>query len=132
MAYNQIEGLLYIGSYDKTVKVWKLSEMKCIESFIAHQENINDLIINPQNCYIFTCSSDRTVKMWLKIYEENSHTPIKVFSLKIYPFHALALSITQKSFLYAGSSNGCINFSVQENSLQYNHGGVLDLPYFVL
>lgn len=65
MAYYNVEGILYTGSFDRTVKVWKVNEKKCVDSFMAHGGNINDMVVNQQNGYLFTCSSDGTVKMWL-------------------------------------------------------------------
>ncbi|XP_019102768.2 zinc finger CCCH domain-containing protein 62 isoform X2 [Beta vulgaris subsp. vulgaris] len=41
-------------------------------------------------------------------------------------------SPSQRSFLYSGSSDGCINFWVQEMSTHYNHGGVLEGHQFAV
>ncbi|KMT18029.1 hypothetical protein BVRB_2g032230 [Beta vulgaris subsp. vulgaris] len=127
MAYYLVEGILYTGSFDRTVKAWRLNEKKCVDSFIAHGSNVNDMVVNQQNGYLFTCSSDGTVKMWLRVYGENSHALIKVLCFHTYPIYALALNVSpsQKSFLYSGSSDGCINFWVQELSCRYNHAGLL-------
>ncbi|CAO2825973.1 unnamed protein product [Amaranthus hypochondriacus] len=134
MAYYHVEGLLYTGSYDKTIKAWKLYDKKCIDSFVAHGDHINDMVVNQQNGYLFTCSSDGTVKMWLRVYGESCHVLIKVFSFHTYPIYALALGMSQsqRSFLYSGSSDGCINFWVQEISTHYNHGGVLEGHQFAV
>jgi WD40 repeat protein len=37
LAYDANDDLLYSASCDKTVKVWKLSEAKCIETIEAHK-----------------------------------------------------------------------------------------------
>lgn len=35
------EGILYSGSWDKTVKVWRLSDLRCLESINAHDDAVN-------------------------------------------------------------------------------------------
>ncbi|KNA17474.1 hypothetical protein SOVF_079520 [Spinacia oleracea] len=134
MAYYHVEGILYTGSFDKTIKAWKLCAKKCLDSFVGHGDHINDMVVNQQSGYLFTCSSDGTVKMWLRVYGETSHVLVKVFSFHTYPIYALALgmSSSQRSFLYSGSSDGCINFWVQEMSTHYNHGGVLEGHQFAV
>ncbi|XP_021726178.1 protein JINGUBANG-like [Chenopodium quinoa] len=127
MAYYHVEGILYTGSFDRTVKAWRVNEKKCVDSFIAHGGNINDMVVNQQNGYLITCSSDGTVKMWLRVYGENSHALIRVLVFHAYPFHALAFSVavSNKSFLYSGSTDGTINYWEQEISCRYTHGGFL-------
>lgn len=127
MAYYHVEGILYTGSFDKTVKAWRLNVRKCIDSFIAHADNIHDMVINQQNGYLFTCSSDGTVKMWLRVYGETSHALIKVLKCHTHPIYALALNVvspsqSQNSYLYSGSFDGCINFWEQDVSCQYTQG----------
>ena len=127
MAYYHIEGILYTGSFDKTIKAWRLVERKCIDSFIGHSNKINDMVINQQNGYLFTCSSDGTVKMWLRVYGETSHALIKVLIFHTSPINALTLSTSpsqnHNSFLYSGSFDGSIKFWEQEMiiSSQYNN-----------
>ncbi|KAI5071980.1 hypothetical protein GOP47_0014231 [Adiantum capillus-veneris] len=67
------EPLLYSASWDKTFKVWSLSNFKCIESVAAHDDAINAIALG--SCYdaatanqqlAFTASSDGTVKAWAK------------------------------------------------------------------
>ncbi|KAJ6392847.1 hypothetical protein OIU77_022348 [Salix suchowensis] len=36
-------GLVYSGSWDKTLKVWRISDLKCLESIKAHDDAINGL-----------------------------------------------------------------------------------------
>ena len=61
--------LLYSGSWDKTVKVWKLSKMKCIQSIKAHDDAVNAMMIGRENGILYTASADKTVKGWKKIGE---------------------------------------------------------------
>ncbi|CAO2816813.1 unnamed protein product [Amaranthus hypochondriacus] len=132
MAYYHIEGILYSGSFDRTIKAWSINDKKCIDTFIAHGGNVNDMVINQLNGYLFSCSSDGTVKIWLRVYGETSHTLIKVLCFLGNPIHALAISMSQlqKCFLYSGSSDGSINFWEQQLSYRYNHRGVLQEHQF--
>lgn len=40
------KGVLYSGSWDKTIKVWRLSDLKCIESLSAHIDAVNALAVD--------------------------------------------------------------------------------------
>ncbi|KAK9683758.1 hypothetical protein RND81_10G162800 [Saponaria officinalis] len=136
MAFNHAENILYTGSWDKTVKAWCLNSKKCIDSFAAHSDNINNMVIN-QDGFIFTCSSDGTVKMWNKVCGENFHTLAMTLTFLSYPIYALALtdnstSQAQRGLLYAGSSDGCINVYEQQNTGQYNHEGCIQGHQFAV
>ncbi|KAH7293116.1 hypothetical protein KP509_28G012700 [Ceratopteris richardii] len=55
--------ILYSASWDRTIKVWKLSGWKCVESFRAHDDAINALLVGPDG-FLYTASSDTKVKEW--------------------------------------------------------------------
>ncbi|XP_074276494.1 protein JINGUBANG-like [Silene latifolia] len=134
MAFNHADGILYTGSWDKTVKAWSLNDRKCIDSFAAHADNINDMVINHDG-FIFTCSSDGTVKMWNKVSGENFHTLTMTLTFHSYPIYALVLSDasqSERSLLYAGSSDGCINVYEQQISGRYNHEGSIQGHQFAV
>ncbi|KDP34185.1 hypothetical protein JCGZ_07756 [Jatropha curcas] len=127
MAYYHAEGLLYTGSYDKTVKVWRVSDKKCVDSFLAHEDYVNAILVNQDDGYVFTCSLDGSVKIWRRVYGENSHTLTMILKFQRSPVNALAISSTfSNCFLYSGSSDGMINFWEKERfSGRFNHGGFL-------
>ncbi|XP_015885193.3 protein JINGUBANG [Ziziphus jujuba] len=127
LAYYHAEGLLYTGSHDRTVKAWKISTMKCVDTFLAHEEKINALVINQEDGCVFTCSSDCSVKIWRRLYRENSHTLTMTLKFQPCSVNSIALSCSRNSwFLYSGSSDGNINFWEKEMmSCRYNHGGFL-------
>ncbi|VAI21684.1 unnamed protein product [Triticum turgidum subsp. durum] len=59
------QGLLYSGSWDRTFKVWRISDSKCLESVVAHDDNVN-AIVAAYDGLVFTGSADGTVKTLLK------------------------------------------------------------------
>ena len=127
MAYYHAGGILYTGSWDKTVRAWSTREGKCVDTFVAHGDNVNGMAINQEHGFLFTCSSDGTVKMWRRVYAENLHTLTMTLDFQPCPVNTLALSTSpSQSILYAGCSDGCINFWEQQRiSCRYNHGGFL-------
>ncbi|EXB93370.1 Lissencephaly-1-like protein [Morus notabilis] len=144
LAYYHAEGILYTGSHDRTVKAWRVSSGKCVDSFLAHEDKVNDILVNQEDGCVFTCSSDGSVKIWRRIYRDNSYTLTMILRFQPSPVNAIALSLSSSSssstsssstsspftfgsgFLYSGSSDGTINFWERERtSYRFNHGGFL-------
>ncbi|XP_051137544.1 protein JINGUBANG-like [Andrographis paniculata] len=129
MAYNQTEGILYTGSWDRTVKAWRVSDHRCVDSFPAHEGHVTDLVVNQEDGCVFTCSSDGSVKIWRRVYGQSSHTLTMTLKFQPSPVNALALSTAAANsscFLYSGTSDGFINFWEKERtSGRFNHGGFL-------
>ncbi|GAV84612.1 WD40 domain-containing protein [Cephalotus follicularis] len=127
MAYYHAEGLLYTGSYDTTVKAWRVADQICVDTFVAHESNVNAIVVNQDDGCVFTCSTDGSVKIWRRVYRENSHTLTMTMKFQQSPVNALALSSSfNNCFLYSGSSDGTINFWEKEKmSSRFNHGGFL-------
>nr|XP_043611347.1 protein JINGUBANG-like [Erigeron canadensis] len=55
-------GLVYSGSWDKTLKVWRVNDLKCLESIKAHDDAINALIAS--NGIVYSASADGKIKAW--------------------------------------------------------------------
>lgn len=64
-------GLIYSGSWDKTLKVWRIADLKCLESIKAHDDAINGLV----SCkgLVYSASADGKIKAWGK-EGDNSHS----------------------------------------------------------
>ncbi|EPS71541.1 hypothetical protein M569_03220 [Genlisea aurea] len=138
MAYNHTEGLLYTGSWDRTVRAWRISDNTCVDSFNAHEDRINDIAVNQNDGSVFTASNDGAVKIWRRVYGQTSHTLTMTLKFQYSPVNALGLITCGSSntngnngggggcFLYSGSSDGFINFWEKEKiSGRFNHGGFL-------
>ncbi|XP_016472762.1 protein JINGUBANG-like [Nicotiana tabacum] len=59
-------GYIYSGSWDKTLKVWRISDLKCLESIKAHDDAINGLVCSSKNGVVFSASADGKIKAWGK------------------------------------------------------------------
>nr|GLL40945.1 protein will die slowly-like [Ipomoea trifida] len=57
-------GNIYSGSWDKTLKVWRISDFKCLESIKAHDDAINGLVTSKG--MVYSCSADGKIKVWGK------------------------------------------------------------------
>ena len=127
MAYYHAEGILYTGSRDRTVKAWRVSEKQCVDSFVAHEDKVNAMVLNQEDGCLFTCSSDGSVKIWRRVYGESSHTLTMTLKFQPSPVNGLVLSLSLNTcFLYSGSSDGFINFWEKEKmSGRFNHVGFL-------
>jgi WD40 repeat protein len=58
------DGALYSGSWDKTVKVWRVADLRCVESIRAHDDAVNALAADAG--VIYSASADGRVKAWEK------------------------------------------------------------------
>ncbi|KAK9101214.1 hypothetical protein Scep_024644 [Stephania cephalantha] len=127
LAYYHAEDLVYTASWDKTVKTWRVSDQRCVDSFVAHEDVINAIVVSQEDGCLFTSSSDGAVKIWRRVYGENSHALTMTLKFQPSPVNALALSSNMTScYLYSGSSDGIINFWEKEKgSGRFNHGGFL-------
>ncbi|XP_058733983.1 protein JINGUBANG-like [Vicia villosa] len=138
MAYYHSEGLLYTGSHDRSVKAWRISDGKCIASFLAHEDHVKVLYWGTKTMIVFShvlLSSDGSVKIWRRAYTENTHTLTMTLKFQPSPVNTLALSSSfNRCFLYSGITDGMINFWKKERlgSTMEGFCRVMDSRYFVL
>lgn len=53
---------LYSGSLDKTIKVWDLKTLKCVQTLCEHKAAVTSVLCWDQK--LLSCSLDKTVKVW--------------------------------------------------------------------
>ncbi|XP_020518350.1 protein JINGUBANG [Amborella trichopoda] len=125
LAVNTFDNLLYSASVDKTVRVWRISDLRCIETIEAHKAAVNAIALGGDGI-VFTGSDDATVKVWRRSYSEKRRHCLAVSLLvKVSPVKALALG-KRGTQLYAGCSDGYVHFWVRACfSGQMQFGGVL-------
>lgn len=54
---------LYSASWDRTVKIWRTSDFRCVESFNAHDDAINAVVVSSDGL-VYTGSADKMIKVW--------------------------------------------------------------------
>ncbi|OAY50840.1 protein JINGUBANG [Manihot esculenta] len=123
LSFNEDNTLLYSASWDRSFKVWRLSDSKCMESVSAHDDAVNSVVASSDDT-VFTGSADGTVKVWKREQNGKSfkHNMLQTLLKQECAVTALAVNPTG-SVLYCGSSDGVVNFWEREKQL--SHGGVL-------
>ncbi|KAA0050809.1 hypothetical protein IC582_008038 [Cucumis melo] len=127
LAINISDDLLYSSSLDKSVKVWRISDFKCIETIQAHSEPIN-AIIAADDGLLYTASDDATIKVWRRNFSRSDHPPhslVVTLPANFSPVKTLTLA-TNSTLLYGGCSDGYLHFWLKgwfSGQLQY--GGAL-------
>ncbi|PKA53353.1 Zinc finger CCCH domain-containing protein 62 [Apostasia shenzhenica] len=124
LSLDKANGLLYSGSWDRTIKVWRLSDSRCLESINAHDDAVNSVAIGFDGL-VFTGSADGTVKVWRRDgvgrkAGATRHVAAQTLLRQDCAVTALAVHVAAE-ILYCGSSDGAVNF--WENDLA--HGGML-------
>uniref|UniRef100_A0A0D9W6B2 Uncharacterized protein n=1 Tax=Leersia perrieri TaxID=77586 RepID=A0A0D9W6B2_9ORYZ len=55
--------LLFSVSWDKTLKVWSVPSLRCVQSLTAHDDAVNAVAVAPDGA-VYTASADRRVRVW--------------------------------------------------------------------
>ncbi|KAM5576335.1 protein JINGUBANG [Rosa sericea] len=123
LSLSEDKTLLYSASWDKTFKVWRASDFKCLESINAHDDAVNALVAGFDGL-VFTGSADGTVKIWRKELQGKGTKHFFSQTLLKQECAVTALAVNpEATMVYCGSSDGLVNFWEREKNLQ--HGGVL-------
>ncbi|KAH6811859.1 Transducin/WD40 repeat-like superfamily protein [Perilla frutescens var. frutescens] len=115
-------GLLYSGSWDKTLKIWRISDSKCLESIPAHDDAVNSAVLSSDGM-VFTGSADGTVKAWRREFvgKRTEHFLVEIL---LKQDHAVTALVASPAAVYAGSSDGLVRFwEVEKRFMAY--GGVM-------
>ncbi|KAF5779722.1 putative [Myosin heavy-chain] kinase transcription factor WD40-like family [Helianthus annuus] len=106
LALSKDGSLVYSGSWDRTFKVWRTSDYKCLESvWNAHDDAINAVVVS-HDC-VYTGSADRKIKVWRRDSGEKKHKLVDTLEKHISAVNALAIS-TDGSVLYSGACDRSI------------------------
>ncbi|KAI4336927.1 hypothetical protein L6164_015397 [Bauhinia variegata] len=114
---------LYSASWDRTIKIWRVSDSKCLESISAHDDAVNSIVCGSDGL-VFTGSADGTVKVWKREPRGKGvkHAAVQTLLKQECAVTSLAMDASG-SIVYSGSSDGMVNFWEREK--QYAHGGAL-------
>ncbi|XP_047977677.1 protein JINGUBANG-like [Salvia hispanica] len=105
LAVSVSAGLIYSGSWDKTIKVWRVSDFKCLESIKAHGDAINS--IAARGGTVYSGSADGRIKVWARgPGGKGQHSCRKVLEgHKDVSFNAVVVT---EGFVYGGGSDGSL------------------------
>ncbi|KAF8399337.1 hypothetical protein HHK36_015202 [Tetracentron sinense] len=107
LALSRDGSLLYSVSWDRSFKIWRTSDFKCLESVgNAHDDAINAVALSNDG-YIYTGSADKKIKVWSKIPGEKKHSLMATLEKHKSAVNALALS-SDGSVLYSGACDRSI------------------------
>ncbi|KAL3622575.1 hypothetical protein CASFOL_033986 [Castilleja foliolosa] len=101
-------GLIYSGSWDKTIKVWRSTDFKCLESIRAHDDAINALVA--RNGVVYSASADGKIKAWGKTSANNevSHSLKGIMEGKK-DVSVNSVAVTEDGvWVYGGGSDGYV------------------------
>ncbi|KAG6430057.1 hypothetical protein SASPL_108118 [Salvia splendens] len=126
LAINTADDILYSASLDKTVKVWRITDFRCIETILAHPEPVNAIALADDGV-LYTASDDATVRVWRRNFcsGARSHSLTVTLPTKHSPVKALTLT-ADGGVLYAGCTDGYVHYWLKgwfSGQLQY--GGAL-------
>ncbi|KAE8680400.1 hypothetical protein F3Y22_tig00111390pilonHSYRG00033 [Hibiscus syriacus] len=108
LALSRDETLLYSNSWDRTLKIWKTSDFKCLESVTnAHDDAINAVALSGDDGDVYTGSTDKKIKVWRKIPGDKSLSLVATLEQHNSGINALAISL-DGSTLYSGASDRSI------------------------
>ncbi|KAF7809243.1 protein JINGUBANG [Senna tora] len=96
LALSRDHTLLYSASWDRTFKIWRTSDFKCLKSIRAHEDAINALVVSGDGV-VYTGSADRKIKAW-----KNNGSLVGTLEKHKSAVNALALS-PDGSVLYSGA-----------------------------
>ncbi|TKY45896.1 WD repeat-containing protein alr3466 [Spatholobus suberectus] len=119
LALSRDGSLLYSASWDRTFKIWRTSDFKCLESVKnAHEDAINSLVLSNDGV-VYTGSADTKIKMWNKGEGAKKHSLLGTLEKHKSAVNALALS-ADGSVLYSGACDRSILVWESDNNNNNN------------
>ncbi|XP_010255206.1 PREDICTED: vegetative incompatibility protein HET-E-1 [Nelumbo nucifera] len=102
LALSRDRSLLYSVSWDRTLKIWRTSDFRCLESVgNAHDDAINAVALSSDG-FVYTGSADKKIKVWRKLPGDKKHLLVATLEKHESAVNALVLS-TDGSVLYSGA-----------------------------
>jgi WD40 repeat protein/serine/threonine protein kinase len=72
--FSENDNFFLSGSQDATVKLWQITNKKCLHTLRGHKKKITSVCCSPDGEYIASASEDRTVRLWHGKTYKHLHT----------------------------------------------------------
>uniref|UniRef100_A0A2N9FED6 Uncharacterized protein n=1 Tax=Fagus sylvatica TaxID=28930 RepID=A0A2N9FED6_FAGSY len=99
-------GFIYSVSWDKSLKIWRASDLRCVESVRAHEDAVNAVAVSIDGT-VYTGSADSRIRVWAKPVGEKRHVLITTLEKHKSAVNALALD-DDGSVLFSGACDRSI------------------------
>ncbi|KAG6473120.1 protein JINGUBANG-like [Zingiber officinale] len=112
LSLDEKAGVLYSGSWDKTVKVWRISDSKCLESIKVHDDAVNS-VATGFGGILFTGSADGTMKVWRReaVGKTGATRHVLVQTLLQQESAVTSVAVAESAgTVYCGSSDGSVHY----------------------
>ncbi|XP_062110506.1 protein JINGUBANG [Humulus lupulus] len=110
-------GMIYSVSWDRSLKIWRTSDLRCVESVKAHDDAINAIAVSPDGT-VYTGSADKRIRVWAKPEGEKRHALVATIEKHKSAVNALALN-DDGSVLFSGSCDRSILVWEREDSANH-------------
>ncbi|XP_048440627.1 protein JINGUBANG-like [Pyrus x bretschneideri] len=110
-------GLIYSVSWDKSLKIWRDSDLRCLESVKAHEDAVNAVAVSNDGT-VYTGSADCRIRVWAKPFGEKRHVLVATLEKHKSAVNALALN-DDGSVLFSGACDRSILVWEREDSANH-------------
>lgn len=109
---------IYSVSWDRSLKVWRGSDHRCVESVkAAHEDAVNAVAVSAGGT-VYTGSADRKIRVWEKPEAEKRHVLVATLEKHKSAVNALALN-EEGSLLFSGACDRSVLVWEREESANY-------------
>ncbi|KAG5000078.1 hypothetical protein AAZX31_08G128600 [Glycine max] len=110
-------GAIYSVSWDRTLKIWRLSDFRCVESLKAHEDAVNAVAVSNDGT-VYTGSADKRIRVWARPAGEKRHVLVATLEKHKSAVNALALN-DDASVLFSGACDRSILVWEREDSANH-------------
>ncbi|KQJ83184.1 protein JINGUBANG [Brachypodium distachyon] len=125
--------LLFSVSWDKTLKVWAVPSLRCLQSLPAHDDAVNAVAVAPgEGGVVYTGSADRRVRVWAPRPPTDKAAVARSHSKNKYPVYDLVATLSRHTaavnavavgcggqVLYSGGNDRCVVVWEKEDSASH-------------
>ncbi|BAT73465.1 hypothetical protein LR48_Vigan01g034200 [Vigna angularis] len=108
---------IYSVSWDRTLKIWRLSDFRCLESVNAHEDAVNAVAVSFDGI-VYTGSADKRIRVWARPAGEKQHVLVATLEKHKSAVNALALN-DDASVLFSGACDRSILVWEREDSANH-------------